>query len=93
MAARLRSQFRYTRPLKTGSRFSLVGYDELFVYLNSTTATRRGVDHNRVFVGIGETLSRTYRYEVGYLNQYVLGHDIVAPRMNHVLSGSFAISF
>src|SRR4030095_4121471 len=46
MAARLRSQFRYSRPMRPGSRFSLVGYDELFVYLNTTTATRQGVEHN-----------------------------------------------
>lgn len=92
-AVRLRSQFRYSHPIKPGSHFSLVGYDELFVYLNSTTVTRQGVDHNRLFGGIGQTLNHTYRYEVGYLNQYIPGHNIIPNRVNHVLSGLFVISF
>jgi hypothetical protein len=93
VAARLRNQARYSHPIKKGSRFSIVGYDELFLHLNDTTATRAGVDQNRIFAGIGETLSKRYRYEVGYLNQYLPGRDLIANRMNHVLSGSFAVSF
>ena len=93
MAARLRQQFRYSLPIKPGSHFSIVGYDELFLHLNDTTATRKGVDQNRIFGGIGQTINSSMRYEVGYLNQFAPGHDLVAPRMNHVLSGSVAISF
>jgi hypothetical protein len=93
MAGRLRNLVRYSHAIKTGSRFSAIGYDELFLHLNDTTVTRQGVDQNRIFGGIGEALSKRYRYEVGYLNQYLPGHDVVRDRMNHVLSGNFAISF
>ena len=93
MAARLRQQFRYSLPVRPGSRFSLVGYDELFLHLNDTTATHQGVDQNRIFGGIGQTINSRLRYEVGYLNQYYPGRTAVAARMNHVLSGSFAIAF
>lgn len=93
MAARLRQQFRYSMPIRTGSKFSIVGYDELFLHLNDTTATDQGVDQNRIFGGIGQTINASMRYEVGYLNQYAPAHGAVAPRMNHVLSGSFAFSF
>ena len=93
VAGRLRNQLRYSHPIKKGSPFSIVGYDELFLHLNDTTATRAGVDQNRIFAGVGQTLSKRYRYEVGYLNQFAPGRDLIASRMNHVLSGSFAIGF
>ena len=93
MAGRLRSQVRYSLPIKPGSKFSLIGYDELFVHLNDTTVTRQGVDQNRIFGGFGQVINPMFRYEVGYLNQYYPGHNIVPPRMNHVLSGAFGISF
>jgi hypothetical protein len=93
VAVRLRQQFRYSHPIKPGSRFSVIGYDELFVHFNETTAYKQGVDQNRLFGGIGDTINKTVRFELGYLNQYSPTHGVAAPRMNHVLSGSFAISF
>jgi hypothetical protein len=93
VAVRLRQQFRYSRPVKRGSKFSLIGYDELFIHFNETTAYKQGVDQNRIFGGIGQTLNRMLRYEVGYLNQYYPSHGVAAARLNHVLSGSFGISF
>ena len=93
MAGRLRSQVRFSRPIKRGSRFSLIGYDELFVHLNDTTSTRQGVDQNRIFGGMGQTINPRIRYEVGYLNQFGPGHGVAAARMNHILLGAVGISF
>jgi hypothetical protein len=93
-AWRLRQQFRYSHPVKKGSPVSLLGYDELFVHFNDTRLARQGVDQNRIFGGISDTINKTWKFEVGYLNQYIPGPGSpVAPRMNHVLSGNLAISF
>lgn len=93
-AWRLRQQFRYSHPVKKGSPISLVGYDELFVHFNETRLTRQGVEQNRIFGGISDTINKTWRFEVGYLNQYAPTHGgLIAPRMNHVLSGNLAIGF
>jgi len=93
VAVRLRQQYRFSHPIKRGSPFSLIGYDELFIHLNETTRYPQGVDQNRIFGGVGQTINRMLRYEVGYLNQYAPSHGNAAARMNHVLSGSFGISF
>ena len=93
MAARLRSVVRYGHPVAKGSRISLVGYDEFFLHLNTTTVTRQGVDQNRIFAGMSDTLNHSARFEVGYLNQFLPGHSVVKDRMNHVLSGTLAFSF
>lgn len=92
VAARLRQAVRFSRPIKRGSRISVVGNDEFLLHLNTTTLTQRGMDQNRAFVGISDTLNRSTRFEAGYLNQFVHGH-VVPDRMNHVLSGALILSF
>ena len=91
-AFRLRQQFRYSHGIKKGSPISLVGYDELFIHLNQTRLLRQGVEQNRIFGGISDTINKTWKFEVGYLNQYVPGHGLTA-HMNHVLSTNLAIAF
>lgn len=82
---RLRQQVRYSRPVVTGSRFSLVFYDEVAVHANDTRRSAAGLEQNRVFAGIGRTLTGALRLEVGYLNQY--SRSRVPPhRLNHILS-------
>ena len=90
--ARLRQQVRFSRPIKAGSQIALVGYDELFIHLNGSNRYKRGIDHNRAFVGITDTFSPTFRLEAGYLNQYMPGHGGL-DRMNHILSVLTAVSF
>jgi len=92
VAARLREQARFSHPVSKGSRLAIVAYDELFVHLNTTTVTRRGIDQNRAFGGIAYALSRSARFEVGYVNQFAPGRG-ARNRMNHVLSGAFGLSF
>ena len=90
--ARLRQQVRFSHPIKAGSRISIVGYDELFIHLNGSNRYKQGIDHNRAFAGIMDTLSPTFRLEIGYLNQYIPGHGAL-DKMNHVLSVTTAVSF
>jgi len=92
VAWRVREQVRFSHPVRTGSRIAVVGYDELFVHLNTTTAARSGIEQNRAFAGIADVLSRTARFEVGYVNQFAPGHG-ARNRMNHVLSGALIFSF
>jgi len=90
---RFRQQLRFSRAIRKGGRVAVVTYDELLVHLNTTTRSPRGVDQNRFFAGISNTLASNVRVEVGYVNQFSPGHSGAADRMNHVLSGSFAVSF
>jgi hypothetical protein len=92
MAMRLRLQGRFSHPVRTGSKIALVGYDELFLHLNTTTAAHRGVEQNRAFAGISDTLTRSMRVEVGYVNQFGPGHG-ARDRMNHVLFGTLVLTF
>jgi hypothetical protein len=80
---RARQQIRISRPLASASRWTVVGWDEVSVHLNTTARFTQGVDQNRAFAGLGRTLSRQARIEVGYLNQFVVGGD--PNRVNHVL--------
>jgi len=90
---RLRELVRFSRPVRSGSRFSLIGYDEFLVHVNNTTRSPRGVDQNRAFVGIGDAVTSSARFEIGYLNQFSPGHRGAEDRMNHVLSGTFVLVF
>jgi hypothetical protein len=89
---RFREAVRYSHPIVKGGRTYLTGYDELFVHLNDTTRSKQGVDQNRAFAGAGENFNKTWRVEVGYLNQFIPGH-LLPDRMNHVLSGTLMISY
>lgn len=90
---RLRNQIRVSRPVRSGSRFSVVASDELFVHLHDTSRNAQGIDQNRAFAGIGVTLGRAGRIELGYLNQFSPGHRGAADRMNHILSTNLSIAF
>ena len=88
---RFRQQVRFSHVIRKGSRFSAIGYDELFVHLNTTTRYVKGIDQNRIFGGLGFALNPKTRIEGGYLNQFSPGHGKSA-KMNHVLSTSLVVS-
>ena len=90
--ARLRQQVRFSRPVSRGSKLAWVVYEELFLNLNESNRYRRGVDHNRAYAGLSGALNSGLRVDLGYLNQFIPGR--AAPdRMNHILSGTLAVSF
>jgi hypothetical protein len=92
-SARLRNQLRVSRPIRDGSRVSLVASDEFFLHLNNTTRNARGIDQNRAFAGVAIGVGAGGRVEAGYLNQFSPGHRGAADRKNHVLSTSFTWGF
>jgi hypothetical protein len=96
---RARQQLRFSRPLAEGSPFSLIVWDEVFLRLNSTTPSARfGFDQNRGFAGLGYTVSKEARLEIGYMNQLILTRSVsrqsqrFSDRMNHTLSVSLFLS-
>lgn len=70
MLLRLRQQARVTWPLASGGRLQVVASEELFVQASATSLTSPGIDSNRVFAGIGRTLTPRSAMEIGYLNLY-----------------------
>jgi hypothetical protein len=67
---RLRHFVRVFYPLDAQKKWAFVGQEELFINLNSATPNlQSGYDQNRAFVGLGYTLSKQTRLEMGY--QYV----------------------
>jgi hypothetical protein len=90
---RFREQVRYTHPFREGSRWSAVGYGEIFVHFNSTNRYVKGVEQMRTFGGVGFRVSASARVEAGYLNQFIRGPGIAPDRMNHVLSTSLQLAF
>jgi hypothetical protein len=89
---RLRHQVRYSRPITPRSRYSLVGWDEIFFHANRTVRYVRGFEQNRVFGGISRTLTDRVRIEIGYLNQF--SRSVIGPnRLNHILSVGTVLVF
>lgn len=90
---RFRQQVRFSRPFKKGGKLSWAAYEELFVHVNDTTRSARGIDHNRLFGGLSLAASKAVRVEGGYLNYFSPGHRGAPDRRYHVLSGALTISF
>ncbi len=91
---RFRQFFKYTHPLFS-ERIYLSIWDEVFININSTDwGANSGFGQNRVFTGLGFFIDRTrhFRFEMGYLNQYIY-HENRNDQMNHIISGSVFIRY
>lgn len=66
-AYRLRHQTRLSKPLKSGSPWIGIFFNELFWNLNNTIlGPEGGFDQYRAFFGAGYTISKAMRVELGY---------------------------
>lgn len=89
-AYRLRERLQASYPLNNS--LSVIAFDELMVHLNDTDwNVHRGMDQNRVFLGIGWKANQHAVIEAGYLNQFVNTRTI--DRENHVLSTTLKYNF
>lgn len=71
-SVRVRHQIRASHPIRSGSPWSLVGYNELFWNLDSTPrGPQAGFDQDRVYLGTAYNLSKSARVEAGYLAAFV----------------------
>jgi hypothetical protein len=85
-SVRLRDMVRAAYPIGKSERWSMVGYNELFVNLNSVdNGPSSGIDQNRAFIGINHKWNQHVNAEAGYLNQWLIKKDPVADHMNHVI--------
>jgi hypothetical protein len=67
-ALRFRNMLRVSHPISADKKWALVGFDEFFWNLNSTTrGPVSGFDQNRLFFGISRQLNPQVRLETGYL--------------------------
>lgn len=65
---RLRTMGRLVRPVTEDRRWSVVGWDELFVTMDDTSrGPAQGVDQNRLFAGVLRQYSPQVGLEFGYL--------------------------
>ena len=98
-AVRFRTMLRGMYPLPMAPEWALVGYEEIFVNLNTVGSPQgkgpaAGFDQNRVFVGINRTFSKYFNMDFGYQNQLLNNRSIpnLANQMNHVILLQFYIN-
>jgi hypothetical protein len=89
---RMRPYVKFSLPLATGSKTSLVLSSETFVNLNTTPFQKQdGLDRMRNFIGINAPITKSVSAEFGYLNQhgFVRGGEDTS---DHVASVSLSLS-
>lgn len=98
-ALRFRQMLKVTYPLPIDPDWALVGYDEIFINLNTVGATTgkgpgAGIDQNRFFVGINRTFTPYLNVDIGYQNQMLNSRSLPgnANLINHILMLQFYIN-
>lgn len=82
---RYRQLVKLAVPLSFAPGFSYIVQDEVFVALNTNDwVTRRGMDNNRFFTGVGYAFTKNVTGEIGYMNHYIIRQG--ANLMDHILS-------
>jgi len=85
-AVRLRHMLRLAYPIGKSKKWSIVGYDEFFVNLNSVNPNPSvGFDQNRAFLGVNRKFNTYVNAELGYQNQYVGVDNPFPDRINHII--------
>jgi hypothetical protein len=84
VAWRFRQFVRLQKQVSRRGGLAVIGWDEVFVHMNSTGRTVQGSDQNRVFGGIGFSAGPHARIEIGYVNQ-AMRVEGLPNRMNHIL--------
>lgn len=96
-ALRFRQMFKVSYPLPMAPEWSLVGYDEIFINLNSVDtiddarrggkAPGAGIDQNRFFLGVNKKFNQYFNVDIGYQNQMLNSRtkDGNANLVNHIL--------
>ena len=89
---RYRQLMKLSVPFSFAPGFSYVIQDEIFVALNTNDwVTRRGMDNNRFFTGIGYAITKEITGEIGYTNHYIWRRG--PNLMDHILSINLLANF
>ena len=97
LSHRMRHRFRFQYSIPE-SKFFLVAFDELFIYLNSVNygrlehSVQSGINQNRSYLGVGYKITPHINIDTGYQLQYVnnFGKE---DMMNHVWLTNLNINF
>jgi hypothetical protein len=85
-SVRVRHMLRLSYALGKRKKWSLVGYDEFFVHLNSTpSGPQAGFDQNRIYLGAAYHFNSHVQAETGYLFNYVNRANGVSDRIQHII--------
>lgn len=91
---RPRQMIRFMHPFESEPRLNFIAWDEFFIRVNATHAGgKAGFDQNRAFAGLGWTFNKKFRFEAGYLNQYLDDANHNNSTMRHLIMGSLFINF
>jgi len=90
---RPRQMIKFMHPFEFEPKLSFITWDEFFIRVNSTQSGQSGFDQNRAFVGLGWTFNKNFRFEGGYMNQYLDDATHTNNTMRHLIMGSLFINF
>lgn len=77
-------------PLNKSRDLSLVVFDELFLNLTSSSSgPKRGIDQNRIYVGLRKDVSKNVSIEGGYQLQHINSPAPSLDRFNHFVLFNF----
>lgn len=104
-ALRFRQMFKLTYPLPMAPDWALVGFDEIFMNLNSVDSydavnkgyskgPGAGIEQNRLFLGVNKTFTSWLNVDLGYQNQMINNRKLEgnANLINHILMINFYIN-
>ena len=98
-ALRFRQMFRLAYPLPIMPDLALVGYDEIFINLNtvgvpSGKGPGAGIDQNRFFLGVNKTFNQYFNMDFGYQNQMLNNRNLPgnANLVNHIVLLQFYVN-
>ena len=83
---RPRQMLRFMHPFEFEPRLSLITWNETFLIANTTKqGGQSGFTQNRDFIGAGWTFNKNFRFEGGYMNQYLEGAHYSSTSYDHNL--------
>ena len=83
---RPRQMLRFLHPFEFEPRLSLITWNETFLIANTTShGGQSGFNQNRAFIGSGWTFNKNFRFEGGYMNQYIEGAHYSSTSYDHNL--------
>jgi hypothetical protein len=103
-ALRFRQMLKVSYPLPMAPDWALVGYDEIFINLNSvdtydearhgSKGPGAGIDQNRFFLGVNKTFNQYFNVDLGYQNQMLNSRtkEGNSNLINHMLLLQFYIN-
>ena len=93
---RWRTRFKAEHQFLNYPKWSIIGYDEMFVTLNNNInnmSLQSGPDQNRLYVGFGYKLTNLVKVEAVYQYQHVWGYATRPDQNNNIIETNLAFTF